>query len=146
MDLQNFNLDLRPKEEDNLQVVLAHSTAQNAFLIVANFITEKTKEEDTVKIIKVDFLLKYLNNTTMYVNIKKVDFLQKDNKGLPAFKFCLEVGNLPNYRPISYNFTQSPDFKLGGNDKLRFHLDYDKNCGGNSIGTRYWPCLTNNIM
>ncbi|MEO9571701.1 MAG: hypothetical protein ABJH82_05595 [Polaribacter sp.] len=145
MELQNFNLDLRP--DKGFQVVCAYSVAKNAFMILGEFNTERIARTKKVKIKTINFAIKYLNNDIRYVVLKhSFEFIPIDNMGLPGVKICLKTSDNPNFDVAKFEFSPPLEVNIGGNGKLRFHLDFSEDCGGDTTNVGGWPCLTNKLV
>lgn len=152
MELQNFNLDLRPKignenNFSNYQVVVAHSEAKNAFLILGDFTTIRVKNKKAIIIDDVNFAIKNLNNDIKYVTIDSASFFEEKVTKLPAIKFCLSISDTPSYIKVNIDPINIPhEIKTGGKGVLRFHLDFSGNCDNHPVNVGGWPCLTNKIV
>lgn len=158
MILQEFNLDLREKENPIFQVVAAHEVAKNSFLILGKFITEtNSSDPNYIRITDAEFAIKNLDNDLKYVKIKKITFV-KDDSNYFGFKLCLRIVDFPTYNsevfpnkyttPSEETLRKINRIKVNG-DKLRIHFDFSKKCNGDTgdpINIGSFPCVTNNLI
>ena len=133
MRLTDFTLDIK---NTDYQPIMIHSVGKNAFLILVKF-KSKIKRK-VVRIRKVKFKIKHINNDTTYNRIGRIRFYKKTGTEPYTFIICMSINNTPYPRKIK---RKKVNIKLRSNEDetVEFHLNYRCNKGG-TIGSLEWPC------